>query len=118
VRGDEARLLQIMGNVLTNAVAFTPASGEVKVSLQRLPGAVKVEVKDNGEGIGKEFLPHVFEPFRQEDASLTRARGGLGLGLAVARQIVTLHGGSIRAESAGRGTGASIVIELPLAIES
>jgi len=117
VRGDEARLLQVVESLLTNAVAFTAAGGRIDVTVTRLPEAVRVEVRDTGEGISHDFLPHVFEAFRQEDASLTRARGGLGLGLAVARQLVELHGGTIRAQSAGRGEGALFCIELPLSLD-
>ena len=115
VRGDEARLLQVLGNLLSNAIAFTPTGGRVDVGFTEVRGGVRIEVRDTGEGMSKEFLPHVFEPFQQEDASITRARGGLGLGLALAQQIVDLHGGVIRAESGGRGAGALFAVELPLA---
>jgi signal transduction histidine kinase len=83
--------------------------------LARTSAGVRVVVRDDGEGISPGFLAHVFTPFRQEDASLTRARGGLGLGLAMAKQIVLLHGGTIRVESAGRNKGATFTVELPLA---
>jgi signal transduction histidine kinase len=115
ISGDARRLAQAFCNVVTNAIEFTPPRGRVEVSLSRLPEGIRFDVRDDGEGISPEFLPHVFKPFHQEDASITRARGGLGLGLAVARQIVELHGGTIRASSAGRGTGSTFTVELPLA---
>ncbi|HEY2510381.1 MAG TPA: PAS domain-containing sensor histidine kinase [Polyangiaceae bacterium] len=115
VRGDEARLLQVLGNLLSNAIAFTPTGGRVDIESKEVPGGVRIDVRDTGEGMSKEFLPHLFEPFQQEDASLTRARGGLGLGLALAQQLANLHGGIIHAESGGRGAGALFAVELPLA---
>jgi signal transduction histidine kinase len=118
IEGDEQRLEQVFGSVIANAIEYTPAEGKVEVSVSLLPTGVRVVVRDDGEGISESFLPEVFEPFRQEDASLTRARGGLGLGLAVARKIVLLHGGTIRAESGGRGEGATFSIELPRAPDS
>ncbi len=114
VSGDSPRLRQVVANVVSNAIQFTPPGGRVDVSLSVSPDAIRVVVRDEGEGISADFLPHVFEPFHQEDDSLTRRRGGLGLGLAVAREIVGLHGGVLEVESEGRGKGATFSIELPL----
>src|SRR5581483_3114849 len=103
VRGDAARLQQILGNLLGNALKFTPAGGEVSVVLSCVAGEARVDVRDSGIGIPSAFLPHVFERFRQADASPTRAFGGLGLGLTIAQMLAELHGGRITAESAGEG---------------
>ena len=113
--GDPTRLQQIVWNLLSNAVKFTPKAGRVQVLLRRTATAVEIEVRDTGRGIAPGFLPHVFEAFRQEDASASRSRGGLGLGLAITRQLVELHGGAISAHSAGEGQGASFVVSLPIA---
>ena len=114
VTGDAGRLQQVMANLLSNAVRFTPEGGRIEVSISADGGdAVDVRVKDSGVGIAPDFLPHVFERFRQADSSTTRAYGGLGLGLAIARHIVELHGGTIRAESVGPGFGATFVVRLP-----
>ena len=114
INGDPARMQQVLWNLLTNAVKFTPRGGRVQVVLQRVNSHLELSVTDTGEGISPEFLPHVFERFRQSDASTTRMHGGLGLGLAIVKQLVELHGGTIRAKSAGVGCGASFVISLPL----
>jgi len=112
-RIDRARLQQVVWNLANNAVKFTPAGGKVTVRLRQLDSAVRIEIEDTGRGIAPIFLPHVFERFRQADSSTTRAQGGLGLGLAIGRQLVELHGGTIEAHSAGEGQGATFVIELP-----
>jgi two-component system CheB/CheR fusion protein len=114
IRGDATRLQQVASNLLTNAVKFTPEGGEVKVSLERAGRRVLLQVKDTGRGIEPAFLPQVFRRFSQEDSSVTRTHGGLGLGLAICHHLVGLHGGSIRAESAGAGKGATFVVSLPL----
>jgi signal transduction histidine kinase/ActR/RegA family two-component response regulator len=114
VRGDPNRLQQVLWNLLTNAVKFTPKGGRVTVTLARVNSHLEIEVLDNGEGIDPAFLPHVFDRFRQADASTTRRHGGLGLGLSIVKQLIELHGGAIRAESAGSGTGSVFRITLPL----
>jgi CheY-like chemotaxis protein len=100
-------------NLLSNAVKFTPEGGRVRVTLARADGQVVVTVRDDGKGISAEFLPFLFERFRQADSSSTRVHGGLGLGLAIVRHLVELHGGSVRAESAGEDQGALFVVTLP-----
>ena len=114
VRADPDRLQQVVANLLSNAIRFTPASGRITVSLRDVDEFAELAVKDTGEGIGPELLPHVFDRFRQGDDSSTRHCGGLGLGLTLVREIVTLHGGSVHASSDGRGAGAVFVIRLPL----
>ena len=115
VSGDPGRLQQCLWNLLSNAIKFTPKGGSVHVTLQpRVNRGVEVSVVDNGEGIAPEFLPHVFERFRQADASTTRQHGGLGLGLSIVKHLVELHGGKVWAESPGKGRGASFFIELPM----
>jgi diguanylate cyclase len=114
VSADASRLQQVLWNVLTNAVKFTGSGGRVDVVLCRDGDHVSVLVRDSGRGIPAEFLPFVFEPFRQGDAGFDRAFGGLGLGLAIAKQLVELHGGTIAVESAGSGRGAAFTIRLPL----
>ena len=126
VAGDSARLQQVVWNLLMNAVKFTPKGGEVTVSLNQAkpeksastdaPG-VQINVADNGQGIDPAFLPYLFDRFRQQDASTTRRHGGLGIGLALVRQLTELHGGSVRAESQGVGRGASFTVLLPLLAE-
>jgi PAS domain S-box-containing protein len=113
VTADAARLQQVFWNLLTNAVKFTSQGGRVTASVRRVGEEVEVVVSDTGEGIAPDFLPFVFEPFRQADAKLARRHGGLGLGLAISRQLVELHGGTIRASSAGPGHGATFVVRLP-----
>lgn len=113
VLGDPNRLRQVIWNLLTNAIKFTPPEGRVAIELQNAPGAVRLTVTDSGRGIEPEFLGHVFEPFRQEDASTTRSHGGLGLGLAIVRYLVEAHGGTVAAFSEGLGRGARFVVELP-----
>jgi CheY-like chemotaxis protein len=115
VNGDASRLQQVLWNVLSNAIKFTPHDGTVDVVLQRRGAHVEIRIVDTGIGIGPDFLPLVFERFRQADASPSRRFGGLGLGLSIARQLVELHGGTLRAESAGEGQGATFTVALPLA---
>jgi signal transduction histidine kinase len=113
VFADPTRLQQIVWNLMSNAVKFTGKGGTVEVTVRRVAGEVELIVADNGQGITPEFLPHVFERFRQEDGSIARQHGGLGLGLAIARQLVDLHGGCIEARSAGAGLGATFIVKLP-----
>jgi PAS domain S-box-containing protein len=115
VSGDPSRLHQVLWNLLTNAVKFTPRGGRVQVVLQRINSHVEIAVADTGEGIKPEFLPHVFDRFRQADASTTRKHGGLGLGLAIVKQLVEMHGGTVRVQSPGPGLGATFTVSLPLA---
>lgn len=112
--GDPERLQQVLWNLLSNAVRFTPAHGTVRIEAHRDGcGAVEIVVSDTGQGIAPDFLPHVFERFRQADSSTKRQHGGLGLGLAIARHLVELHGGSIAADSEGEGKGARFTVRLP-----
>ena len=111
---DPDRLRQVVWNVVMNAIKFTPAGGRVEVRVTRVDHEARIVVTDNGIGIGADVLPHVFEPFRQEDSSSTRAHGGLGLGLALVKHLVELHGGSVRAESPGKGQGATFTVSIPL----
>ncbi len=113
VAGDAARLQQIVGNLLSNAVKFTPSDGQVTVTLQSVEDQAEISVSDTGIGISPEFLPHLFESFRQEDVSITRKHGGLGLGLAIVHQLVDIHGGTITARSPGEGQGATFSVRLP-----
>ena len=114
VAGDSSRLQQVMVNLLTNAVKFTPEQGCVQVGLQRRGEQAEITVTDTGIGIPAAFLPHVFDRFRQADASIHGRFGGLGLGLAIVKHLVDLHGGAIAAESAGEGRGATFTLRLPL----
>jgi PAS domain S-box-containing protein len=118
VLGDANRLRQVIWNLLTNAIKFTPAGGTVTVELENTPDAVRLIVTDTGKGIARDFLAHVFEPFRQGDPSTTRAHGGLGLGLAIVRHLVEGHGGTVAAFSDGVDRGARFVVELPSVPES
>jgi len=114
VAGDFDRLQQIVWNLLSNAIKFTPKQGLVMVRLERVNSHVEITVTDSGKGINPEFVPYVFERFRQADSSSTRVYSGLGLGLAIVRQLVELHGGTVRADSEGEGKGATFTIKLPL----
>src|SRR5581483_3779263 len=114
VRGDFARLQQVVCNLLSNAIKFTPAGGQIEVALLRRDDAAEISVTDSGQGIKAEFLPLVFDRFRQEDGSISRRHGGLGLGLAIVRHLVELHAGSVDAQSAGEGQGARFVVRLPV----
>jgi PAS domain S-box-containing protein len=113
VDGDPGRLRQVIANLLSNAIKFTPDAGRVDVSLTRAGGHLEVAVTDNGIGIRREFLPHVFDRFRQQDPSTTRAYGGLGLGLAIVKYLVSMHSGEISVDSAGEGTGSRFTVRLP-----
>jgi len=113
IAADPERLQQIVWNLLSNAIKFTPKGGRVAVSARRTGSTVVVVVRDDGQGVAPEFLPHLFEPFRQADGSTTRRHGGLGLGLAIVKQLVDAHGGTITAHSDGQGRGASFTVELP-----
>ena len=115
VRADPGRLQQVLWNLLANAVKFTPPGGSVQVLLGRDGNDALIRVIDSGIGIAPDFLPHVFDRFRQQDASITRQHGGLGLGLSIARQLVELHGGTIAVDSAGAHAGATFTVRLPLA---
>ena len=112
---DQARMQQVVWNLLSNALKFTPEGGTVTISVSCAESALVLRVEDTGAGIGPQFLPHVFDRFRQEDAATTRAHGGLGLGLSIVRHLVELHGGTVRAESDGEGRGSAFVVELPVA---
>ena len=112
VRGDPGRLQQVVGNLLTNAIKFTPAGGSIRVSVTRHQREVLVSVEDTGAGIAPEFLPHVFDRFRQADQTSTRAQGGLGLGLSIVKHLVELHGGTVTVSSGGHGQGACFTVRL------
>ena len=114
VRGDFARLQQVICNLLSNAVKFTAPGGRVEVELAASADQVQISVTDTGQGIKTEFLPHVFERFRQEDGSISRRHGGLGLGLAIVRHLVELHSGTVEARSEGEGCGACFIVRLPV----
>jgi signal transduction histidine kinase/CheY-like chemotaxis protein len=116
VRGDPERLQQVVWNLVSNAIKFTPRGGRVEVRVARADARVEITVADTGKGIAPEFLPHVFDRFRQADATTTRRHRGLGLGLAIVRHLVELHGGEVRAESEGEGRGATFTVELPAQI--
>jgi PAS domain S-box-containing protein len=116
VTGDPGRLQQVIWNLLTNAIKFTPRGGRVQVVLARVNSHIEITVSDNGQGIKPEFLPHVFDRFRQQDSSTTRTHGGLGLGLSIVKHLVELHGGSVRVSSAGEGKGATFIVALPLTV--
>ena len=114
VLGDANRLQQVVWNLLSNAVKFTPKNGRIDVALQRVNSEVEISVRDSGEGISSEFLPYVFDRFRQGDGKTTRMHSGLGLGLAIVRQLVELHGGTVKADSDGPGHGAIFKVRLPV----
>jgi PAS domain S-box-containing protein len=117
VRGDPGRLRQVVWNLLTNAVKFTPKGGCVQVWLECIDSHASLTVSDTGQGIAPQFLPFVFDRFRQEDSSTTRRHGGLGLGLAIVRTLVELHGGTVRVQSAGENQGATFVVDFPLSLD-
>jgi PAS domain S-box-containing protein len=114
VSGDPVRLQQVVWNLLSNAIKFTPRGGRVQVRLERVNSHVEVAVSDTGSGIPREFLPHVFDRFRQADQKTTRQHGGMGLGLSIVRHLVELHGGTVKAESPGEGEGATFTVLLPV----
>jgi len=118
VGGDAGRLQQVVWNLLSNAVKFTPAGGQITVELSQVGTNAQIQVRDTGKGINPQFLPYVFEHFRQEDGATTRKFGGLGLGLAIARQIVEMHGGHVAVESDGDGQGATFTVQIPIASRS
>jgi CheY-like chemotaxis protein len=118
VAGDSSRLQQVVWNLLSNAIKFTPSGGRVEVRLERAGTNAQITVGDTGEGINAAFLPFIFDRFRQADGTSTRKHGGLGLGLAIVRHLVELHGGTINAESPGEGAGSKFTIRLPLAMTS
>jgi signal transduction histidine kinase/DNA-binding response OmpR family regulator len=114
VAGDASRLQQVVWNLFSNSIKFTPQNGRVNVRLKRSNSHAEITVSDTGQGISPEFLPHVFDRFRQADGTTTRTHGGLGLGLAIVRHLVELHGGTVHADSAGAGQGATFTVNLPL----
>ncbi|MEH2135332.1 PAS domain-containing hybrid sensor histidine kinase/response regulator [Nostoc sp.] len=118
VMGDPNRLQQVMWNLLSNAVKFTPAGGWVEIRLMEAGNQIQIQVRDTGKGISPDFLPYVFDYFRQADGTTTRTFGGLGLGLAIVRKVVEMHGGKVQAESLGEGLGATFSVELPLLVRS
>ncbi len=113
--GDASRLQQVVWNLLANAIKFTPSGGRIEVKVERAGENLQIKVSDSGQGIGPDFLPYIFDRFRQADGTTTREHGGLGLGLAIVRHLVELHGGTIKADSTGQGEGATFTIQLPLA---
>ncbi|MBD2447200.1 PAS domain S-box protein [Nostoc sp. FACHB-152] len=114
VAGDSSRLQQVVWNLLSNAIKFTPTGGQVEIKLERFDSMAQIKVSDTGKGISLEFLPYVFDYFRQADSTTTRKFGGLGLGLAIVRNLVELHGGTVFADSPGEGRGATFTVRLPL----
>jgi len=114
ISGDPARLQQVLCNLIGNAVKFTPEQGDIEIRLDRDHSNARIQVRDTGQGMDQDFLPHVFDRFKQAEGSSTRRHGGLGLGLAIVRHLVELHGGAIRAESPGPGKGSTFTITLPL----
>ena len=116
VSGDAGRLQQVMWNILSNAIKFTPKGGKVQVLLEQVDSHIEISVSDTGIGIPAHFLPYVFARFSQKDSTPARSYGGLGLGLAISKQLVELHGGSIHAKSAGEGEGATFIVRLPLVL--
>ncbi len=118
MEGDIRRLEQVFFNLIDNALKFTPKGGRVSLDVRIVEGHVEVQVSDNGAGIDAEFLPRVFDRFRQADSTTSRAHGGLGLGLSIAQQLVEAHKGTISAESAGRGHGSTFTVRLPASTRS
>jgi signal transduction histidine kinase/DNA-binding response OmpR family regulator len=115
ISGDPNRLQQVVWNLLTNAIKFTPRGGHVEVRLEPVESSARITVTDSGEGISQDFLPYIFDRFRQADSTFTRLHGGLGLGLAIVRHLVEMHGGSVSADSPGRGRGSTFSVSFPLA---
>jgi CheY-like chemotaxis protein/anti-sigma regulatory factor (Ser/Thr protein kinase) len=115
VSGDPGRLQQVLWNLLTNAIKFTPKGGKIQVLLQRVNSHIEVSVHDTGIGISADFLPHVFDRFAQKDSSTSRRYGGLGLGLAISKQLIELHVGTLRVKSPGEGLGSTFIMNIPLA---
>jgi PAS domain S-box-containing protein len=115
VNGDPMRLQQVVWNLLSNAIKFTPVGGHVRITLSQVDSHVEITVRDTGKGIGPEFLPHVFERFRQAETSTAREHRGLGLGLAIVKQLIDVHGGRVQVDSDGEGTGSTFTVHLPIA---
>ena len=113
IMGDQTRLQQVVWNLLTNAIKFTPQGGEVATEIRRTESQVVLTVRDSGQGIDPAFVPFVFDMFRQAESTLNRAHGGLGIGLSIVRRLVELHGGTATAASPGAGRGATFTIVLP-----
>jgi CheY-like chemotaxis protein len=118
ISGDPARLQQVVWNLISNAIKFTPHGGDVSIRVERTATHLEIAVADSGQGIDSEFLPYVFERFRQSDKKSTQREGGLGLGLAIVRHLVELHGGTISAASEGEGKGATFTVRLPLSFKA
>ncbi len=116
ISGDAGRLQQVVWNLLSNAIKFTPTGGTITIELGRVKGHVQISVSDTGVGISPEFIPHLFERFRQGDASTTRKYGGLGLGLSIVQSLVEMHGGTVRVTSEGQGRGTTVVVQLPVSV--
>jgi CheY-like chemotaxis protein len=116
VQGDPDRLQQVFWNLMSNALKFTPTKGTITVRLQAEGNSVRLAVADTGEGIEPEFLPHVFDRFRQADSTSSRKHGGLGIGLTIVKHIISLHRGTVRADSPGKGQGATFTTTLPLSV--
>jgi signal transduction histidine kinase len=114
INGDPDRLQQIVWNLLSNAIKFTPPQGRVTIYLEWVNNSVQIKVKDTGKGLPANAVPYIFERFRQVESTTTRSHGGLGLGLAIVRHLVELHGGTVWCESPGAGMGATFIVELPL----
>src|SRR3989449_1617404 len=114
--GDRDRLQQVVWNLLSNAIKFTPRDGRVSVRVENLGTDLRIIVSDNGHGIAPAFLPHIFDRFSQADSTMTRAHGGLGLGMAIVRHLVELHGGTVQAESEGENRGATFMVTLPIRV--
>jgi CheY-like chemotaxis protein/anti-sigma regulatory factor (Ser/Thr protein kinase) len=114
VLGDADRLQQVIWNLLSNAIKFTPRGGRVAIRLETAPGSAAIRVIDTGAGIRPDFLPYVFDRFRQAESTITRSHGGLGLGLSIVRHLVELHGGTVEVESEGEGTGSTFTVRLPI----
>jgi CheY-like chemotaxis protein len=117
VQGDPNRLQQVVWNLVSNAIKFGRREGRIDVAVERIEEHARITVRDDGAGIDPEFLPHVFDRFRQGESGATRSHGGLGLGLAIVRHLVELHGGTVAVTSEGRGKGATFTVELPLAVD-
>jgi CheY-like chemotaxis protein len=111
---DAGRIQQVIWNLLSNAIKFSPRAGDIGVLVERANSMARITIRDSGEGISPEFLPHVFERFRQSDGTSTRKHGGLGLGLSIVRHLIELHGGTVEVQSAGLGQGAAFIINLPI----
>jgi signal transduction histidine kinase len=114
IAADAGRMQQVVWNILSNAIKFTPSDGTVRIELARANAHIELRVSDTGVGISKDFMPHLFERFRQGDASSSRRYGGLGLGLSIVKSLVELHGGTVSVTSPGEGAGTTVTVRLPL----